>query len=73
MQKSDMPWWAYPIILVVALAMYLAIGWIFAVLWNWVCVEAFGARVINMWQGAGILLLLGIVGKFLNPASQKKS
>lgn len=68
-----MPWWAYPIILVVALAMYLAIGWIFAVLWNWVAVEAFGARVINMWQGAGILLLLGIVGKFLNPSSQKKS
>ena len=65
MRKNELPWWAVLIVLAVLFAGYVLVGWVFSLLWNWVAVQVFQAPEISMWQGAGILLLLAIIGRVL--------
>ena len=53
---------------ILAVALYigamLGLGWVVQMLWNAVCVPAFGASFLTYWQATGGVFLLSIIGSF---------
>lgn len=53
------------IILGLAFGVYCLQGWIFMLLWNWLAVSLFGAKVLGYWVCVGIVFALNFLGRII--------
>lgn len=50
-------------VIALVLGVYAFFTWLFMIVWNAVLPDVFGWKVINFWQAAGIVFILGFIGK----------
>lgn len=53
------------IVLGLAFGVFCLQGWIFMLLWNWLAVALFGAKVLGYWVCVGIVFALNFLGKII--------
>lgn len=52
-------------VLGLAFGIYCLQGWIFMLLWNWLAVALFGAKVLGYWVCVGIVFALNFLGRII--------
>lgn len=53
------------IVLGLAFGVFCLQGWIFMLLWNWLAVALFGAKVLGYWMCVGIVFALNFLGRII--------
>jgi hypothetical protein len=53
------------LVLAIVCGVYCLWGWIFMILWNWLAVDLFGAKVLGYWICVGITFALHWLGKLI--------
>ena len=66
MNSKDQGWGFMLGVFALLIAAYAFLGWLFSVVWNAICVPAFGWPTINTWQGTAIVLLGCLIFKRLH-------
>ena len=57
--------------ILVFVAVYCGIVWLFMVLWNFIAAGLFGAPTLNFLTALGLTLLLSIIGSFFKNSNNK--
>lgn len=59
-------------IALLAVGVYLLLGWAFRWAWNYVAADALGAPTLTYWQSMAAVVLLSLVGNFFRSSGGSK-